>query len=236
MHKFFYIAIMVSSSLAITGCSTTFDPARGSKKTLNFLAVEPIKCNQLGKDKYAGCIDEEEKPGRECLKFRLGGGYSFSDLDASCVATKYPECYNSSTNKVSQKCIENIADLKDKQRREIEKKKRLDEESAKMEREARVVEAQKIRAEYDKSPEGIAKQKARAAGKKDLTNACNHFLSDLSRKIAFKAPRLLNAVNAMPNVVMCTYQVTAPGVYVDIPTVITITGNTQNYVYEYRSY
>ncbi|WP_228393906.1 hypothetical protein, partial [Pseudomonas helleri] len=68
---------------------------------------------------------------------------------------------------------------------------------------------------------------------KKLINSCNYFLRDILSKRNLKEASVLDAVETMPDVVVCTYQVTAPGVYVDIPRVITIMGNTQNGVYEY---
>lgn len=102
-----------------------------------------------------------------------------------------------------------------------------------MEAEKTANKARKARAEYEKSPEGIAEQKASDTYDKELKKSCNYFLREILSKKNFKDPHILQAVRSMPNVVMCTYTVTVPGVYVDIPTVITITGNTQNGVYEY---
>lgn len=228
----FRITIIIFFLLATAGCSTTLDPPRLTQKTYDFLAKEPVRCRNLGKDNYAGCIDEEANPGRECLIYVLGGHLS-SRVDESCVAKEYPECYNRSTNKVSQKCIGGIADLKNKKRREIEEKKRRDEEELKLKQEKQLAESQKARSEYESSPKGIAERKANEAYNKEIINSCNYFLREILSKKNFKEPRILQAVRAMPSVVMCTYSVTVPGVYADIPTVITITGNTQNGVYEY---
>ena len=228
----FRITIIIFFLLATAGCSTTLDPPRLTQKTYDFLAKEPVRCRNLGKDNYAGCIDEEANPGRECLIYVLGGHLS-SRVDESCVAKEYPECYNRSTNKVSQKCIGGIADLKNKKRQELEEKKRRDLNEAKLEREETIAKTQKAQAEYKRSPNGIAERKKLEADYKKIVKSCNYFLSDILSKKTLKEASVFDAVETMPNVVMCTYQATIPGVYVDIPTIITITGNTQNGVYEY---
>jgi PDZ domain-containing secreted protein len=135
--------------------------------------------------------------------------------------------------KLARLALEMLGDAKAAEQKELEKKNNNDAEIAKMQAQQAAAEKQKARAEYEKSPEGIAEKNSQAASDKKLESACNHFISDLGRREAFKEPKLLHAVNTLPNVVMCTYSMTEPGVYADTPKVITITGNTQNGVYNY---
>lgn len=230
--KFVKTTIFIIASLMVTGCTTVvkFDhDGVLSKKTIGFIATPPPEC--IGKDKNWECYSKKN-PAMMCVNWD-GGNNVHRYPNATCIAQKYPECYNSSTHKVIQQCIENLADARIKKQQDLDEKKRHDEEIARVEAEKTANKARKARAEYEKSPEGIAEQKASNTYDKELKKSCNYFLREILSKKNFKDPHILQAVRSMPNVVMCTYTVTVPGVYVDIPTVITITGNTQNGVYEY---
>ncbi|WP_218581261.1 hypothetical protein, partial [Pseudomonas sp. FSL R10-2172] len=80
-----------------------------------------------------------------------------------------------------------------------------------LEAEKIATEARKARAEYERIPKGIAERKAREAYNKKLINSCNYFLRDILSKRNLKEASVLDAVETMPDVVVCTYQVTAPG-------------------------
>ncbi|MQT82807.1 hypothetical protein [Pseudomonas helleri] len=230
--EFVKITMVIITSLIVSGC-TTFDKFDNeevlSKKTIGFITAIPAECT--GQDKTLAC-QMKNNPARMCITVDEANNI-YRYPSATCMAQKYPECYNSSTHKVIQKCIENLADARIKKQQELDEKKHRDEEVARLEAEKIATEARKARAEYERSPKGIAERKAREAYNKKLINSCNYFLRDILSKRNLKEASVLDAVETMPDVVVCTYQVTAPGVYVDIPRVITIMGNTQNGVYEY---
>lgn len=164
-------------------------------------------------------------------------------VDKQCLTKKYPKCISDFGYDINWSCVFNsaksnqVAQEKTKQeaaaeyRRQVLDKyqKYLDSPEGKAEESA--MQAQQKELKQQQANE----QKAQEAYNKKLINSCNYFLSDILNKknLKLKEISILNAVETMPNVVMCTFQVTNPGVYVDLPKILTITGNTQNGAYEY---
>lgn len=166
-----------------------------------------------------------------------------ASVDKQCLTKKYPKCKGDFGYDINWSCVfssaksNQIAQDKAKQeaaaeyRRQVLDKyqKYLDSPEGKAEESAMQVQQKEFKQQQ------ANEQKAQEIYNKKLTNSCNYFINDmLSKKnIKLKEVSILVAVETMPNVVMCTFQVTIPGVYVDLPEILTITGNTQNGAYEY---
>lgn len=224
--------LVVTASLIISGCAINGFDNGGvlQRSTFDFIIAVPPEC-AAGKVVSWQCWFDKN-PARRCIVLDEDTN-KYKYPNATCMAQTYPQCFDQSTKKISQACIGKLADARVAEQQELERKKQQDEEIKKVQAQQAAAEKEKARAEYEKSPQGVSEQKSEAASNKKLASACNHFITDLGRIEAFKEPKLIHAVNAMPNVVMCTYSVTEKGVYADIPKVITITGNTQNGVYNY---
>lgn len=223
------IIILIFLQLILSGCFTFFEPRELSEKNRHFLLGVPEEC-KYGNNIEEGCF-RKYNPATRCWRS--------TGLDNPCVAEVYPQCYNSDRDVIMQECIEKLADQRPKAIEDFYYKKQKEKEAKEKEeadaKNKELLEMQRIRVEYEKSPEGIAERKSRDASRKKARDACANFLNDLVNTTNFTGGRLQGEpVFIMPYVVQCIYSGSVSEAYGNRPVVIMMRGNIKTGVYEYQ--